>query len=108
MLASSVFNNLSAAQIRKAADLKERIDTLADELVYLLSGTTSPVAEENDQRGRRMSAVGRAKIAAAARARWAKARSEKGSESSETEAAPRKRRVMSAAAKAKIAAAARA
>jgi hypothetical protein len=58
-----------------------------------------------------MSAAGRARIAAAARARWAKVRAAKGqgnAPSSTSLKTSGKRRTMSAGAKAKIAAAARA
>ena len=49
-----------------------------------------------------MSAVGRARIAAAQKARWAKVKGDK------VEAAPKKRRKMSAAGRARMAAAAKA
>jgi hypothetical protein len=72
---------LSAKQLRAAADLKERIDALQERLNAFLGGeeTPAPVAPEEPGRpkdGRRkkrkrVSAEGRANIAAAARARWA-------------------------------------
>jgi hypothetical protein len=79
--------NLTPQQIRQAADLKERIDGLAEELNAILGGgeTSTPVAAEesgrptNGRRKRRgrLSAQGRANIAAAARARWAALRMKK-------------------------------
>jgi hypothetical protein len=101
---------LTPKALRRAADLKERIDALQDELNELLGNEVGyPVAAiEGPKNGRRkkhkMSAAGRAAIAAAARARWAKI---KGTASA---AKPVKagRRKMSAAGRAAIAAAARA
>jgi hypothetical protein len=74
--------NLSAEQLRNAADLKERIDALQEELTEVLGGdmpAPGPVAIEapagprNGRRKRRkqVSARGRANISAAAKARWA-------------------------------------
>jgi hypothetical protein len=103
--------NLSPAQLRKAAELKERIDSLTSELGRLLGGEI-PVpfvkAAGGSSGGRRMSAAGRARIAAAARARWARVRAGKGQSSSGSSSPARGKRTMSAAARAKIAAAARA
>jgi hypothetical protein len=104
--------NLSPAQLRKAAELKERIDSLTSELGRLLGGEI-PVpfvkaAGGSSGGGRRMSAAGRARIAAAARARWARVRAGKGQTSSGSSSPARGKRTMSAAARAKIAAAARA
>jgi hypothetical protein len=108
--------NLSPAQLRKAADLKERIDSLSSELSSILGGAVSlnpqPLPPKVGRGGRRqMSAAGRARIAAAARVRWAKVRGDKGgsSESQGSAAASGKpRRQMSAAGRARIAAAAKA
>lgn len=100
--------NLSSTQLRKAADLKERIDSLTSELASILGGAVSlnpqPLPPKSGRR--QMSAAGRARIAAAARARWAKVRGGKsnGAPAQKTTG----RRKMSAAGRAKIAAAARA
>jgi len=64
--------NLSAQQLRHAANLQEKIAGLRTELAHLLGG-----ASGTGRRGRggwKMSASARAKIAAAQRARWAKQR----------------------------------
>ena len=94
--------NLSPAQLRKAAELKERIESLISELASILGGASSlnpqPLPPKSGRR--QMSAAGRARIAAAARARWAKLRG------SAVNSRPRRR--MSAAARARIAAAAKA
>ena len=63
--------NLSASQLRRAADLKDKIESLQSELARLL-GSTGVVAAPRKRRT--MSASARAKIAAAQRARWAKLR----------------------------------
>jgi hypothetical protein len=66
--------NLSPKQLRRAADLKERIDTLQDELSELL-GEGGPGGETSTASTRRsFSAVTRARMRAAQRARWAKVR----------------------------------
>jgi hypothetical protein len=101
-LSSSTMNlisNLTAQQLRRAADIQDKIAALQDELSQYLGGS---VSSAKAPRKRRMSAAGRARIIAAQKARWAKVKSSGGS------AKPAKRRKMSAAAKAKIAAAARA
>lgn len=108
--------NLTVSQLKKAADLKERIDALNNELAQILDGETpvpfTPTATPRRGRppGKRggMSAAGRARIAAAARARWAKIKSAGGAANLGVAGAPKKKRTMSAAARAKIAAAARA
>src|SRR5262249_50528156 len=86
--------NLSAKQLRQAAQLKERIDSLEAELVRVLGATSASGIPTR----RRMSAAAIAKISAAQKARWARVK----------KAGPRRRRKMSAAAKARLAAVARA
>jgi hypothetical protein len=89
-------NSLSAQQLRRAAAIKEQIDALESELGRILGGSSDAGTGK-----RIMSASARARIAAAQKARWAKARGD-GSGT----AAPRRK--MSPAARAKIAAAAKA
>ena len=93
----NVIINLSSQQLRRLADIKEKIDSLQHELSQLIGGGRV-------KRKFRMSASGRARIAAAQRARWAKARKAKGP----ARTTGKGKRTLSAAAKAKIAAAARA
>jgi hypothetical protein len=110
--------NLSVSQLKKAADLKERIDALSAELSALLQGgggaatsTSAPGPGRGRRGGRRqMSEEGRRRIADAARARWARERASKGGSTSSAATTPtgRKRRTMSPAARKKIAEAARA
>jgi hypothetical protein len=88
--------NVSGAQLRRAADIKEQIDRLNSELSAILGGGGSvsvaprrgrppgsgkkAAAPAGGGGGKRrvMSPEGRARIAAAARARWARVRAEKG------------------------------
>jgi hypothetical protein len=82
-------NNLSADQLRQAATIKDEIESLEGELSKILGGSQPPKRGRKPRTGKitftrekvgkgdlpkrkGMSAAGRAKIAAAARARWAK------------------------------------
>ena len=96
------YTHLSATQLRRAAGLKERIESLESELSRLLGTNGNGASAPSQPTGRRpLSAAARAKIAAAQRRRWQKQRS------SGASSAPKKGRRMSAAARAKIAEAAR-
>ena len=68
--------NLTPAQLRQAANLKERIASLNDELAALLGGsaTAAPAkpAKPSVVKKGGMSAAGKARIAAAQKLRWAK------------------------------------
>jgi hypothetical protein len=69
--------NATPKQLRRAAKIKERIDVLQDKLSVLLGGDFPSSAAGRGPgrpRKRKMSAAGRAAIAAAARARWARYR----------------------------------
>jgi len=64
---------LSSVQLRRAANIKEKIAALQKQLDALLGNDSiKPVKKK-----RRMSASARARIAAAQRARWAKVRAGK-------------------------------
>lgn len=98
-------SELSVDQLRRAVAIKEQIENLQSQLNSLNGfGREIPVPFGKGKR-RKMSAAGRARIAAAARARWAKV---KGTKSEKAAPVAKKKRTMSAAAKAKIAAAAKA
>jgi hypothetical protein len=91
--------DLSPVQLRMAAGIKDQINDLTTELNNILAGAVGP-------RGRKrhgMSAAGRARIAAAAKARWAKFR---GSKRTATPAPPSRK--FSAAARKRLALAAKA
>ena len=68
---------LSAAQLRRGADIKAKIETLQKELTglitnFLVSTATAPAKPARKKR--RMSAAARKRISEAAKARWAKAK----------------------------------
>jgi hypothetical protein len=98
--------NLTPAQLRYAADLKEKIESLQQELGRLPGVPALPAVA--GKRGRRkISAAGIARIRAGQKARWARV---KGATDGTPGKTPGKRgpRKMSAAARAAIGAAARA
>jgi hypothetical protein len=66
--------NATPQQLRKAADIQEKIQSLQEELGQLLGGEVSTPAQttEAPTAKRKMSAAGRAAIRAAQKARWAK------------------------------------
>jgi hypothetical protein len=65
--------SLSAAQLRKAATVKDQIATLESELSKLLGSSVSNGASKTaGKKKRTVSAATRAKISRAAKARWAK------------------------------------
>jgi hypothetical protein len=99
----NALTNLSPAQLRRAADLQERIQGLQSELNAILDITVESAPAEAPRK-RRMSAAGRRAIAAAAKARWTKYNAAKGT----APAKPGRKRKMSAAGRAAIAAAAKA
>jgi hypothetical protein len=69
--------NLSAAKLRKASRIKERIEALDRELSYLIGEIVpAPIAAIHRKR-RVMSAAARKRISDAAKARWAKVRGAK-------------------------------
>ena len=113
--------NLTPAQLRQAAALKEQIEQLQKQLTQLF-GTPAPVgkpaptvAPKAVKARKKMSAAGIAKIRAAQKARWAKIKGALPKTAPTPKAsAPAKapaqkvKRVLSAAARAKMAAAAKA
>lgn len=79
----SSFHELSTSQLRQALKLREQIESLQQKLAAILgdAGTPPKTAEVKSKSGgrqrkgkRTMSAEARAKIAAAQKARWAKAK----------------------------------
>jgi len=74
---SSSISNLSAKQLRRAANLKDKIQSLEIELGRILGSSTKPAAIAAPKKRRKMSAAGRKKIAAAQKARWAKVKAAK-------------------------------
>jgi len=66
---------LSSKQLRRAAAIKVQIGRLQNRLNYLLGGQLEGTPKT--KRRRKMSAAGRARIAAAQKARWAKIKARK-------------------------------
>jgi hypothetical protein len=76
-MADNILTRLSAAHLRRAAAIRERIERLEKQLTGLL-GIPEPLTVGGVvRRRRRMSAAARARISAAAKARWAKVRAKK-------------------------------
>ena len=96
-------SNLTSKQLRLAASIKGKIESLKKRIGKLLGSPAKPVIEAEPKRRRKMSAAGRARIAAAQKARWAKAKGKQ----SPAKAVKKAKRKMSAAARAKISAAAK-
>jgi hypothetical protein len=71
---NNALSNISTAQLLRAAKLKEKITKLTKELDSILGDSS---IRSMGKRKHKMSAAGRARIAAAQRARWAKIKSVK-------------------------------
>jgi hypothetical protein len=94
--------DLTAKQLKRAASIRQQIDDLNKELAGLLGLDSSTTAAP--KKNGALSASGRRKIAAAQKARWAKLRGGKSTQSSARRSAGRKKRTMSAAARARLSA----
>jgi len=65
--------NLTPQQLRKAANIQEKIQSLQKQLGQLLGGEVSTPAQSTEvSKKRKFSAATRAKMKAAQKARWAK------------------------------------
>ena len=93
--------SLTSAQLKHAADIKDKISALEKELAGIL-GSPTPAPKKKSK----MSAAARAKIAAAQKARWAKAKTPVAKPAAKP--VVKKKSTMSAAGRAKISAAAKA
>jgi hypothetical protein len=78
-------------QLRKAADIQEKIQELQEELGQILGGSDETAPTEARSKGRKVSAAGRARMRAAQKARWAKIKGT--APSSEPALKPRKRKL---------------
>lgn len=63
-------SNLSAAQLRRAAQIKEQLDNLQTELNKILGGESGAAGTRGGKR--QLSPAARARIVAAQKARWQK------------------------------------
>jgi len=86
--------NLSAYQLRRAAELKEKIEALQTELNQMLGSPAQPLGNGTPKK-RHLSAAAIARIRAAQKARWAKVR--------RTPVSQRPKRRMTAAGRARLA-----
>jgi hypothetical protein len=65
--------SLSAASLQRVIKIKRKMERLEEQLAKLLGGSSSAATSSPDGRKRRkMSPEGRKRIAAAAKARWAR------------------------------------
>ena len=69
--------SLSAQQLRRAADIKDKIQSLQNELEKIVGSSPKSVTPSAGRKKSKMSAAGRARIAAAQKARWAKIKAAK-------------------------------
>jgi hypothetical protein len=100
----NIVSSLTSKQLRRAAEIKEQLEKLNAELNSLFGATTAKPATTSGKG--KMSPAGRAKVAAAQKARWAKIKAAKGPAA--VKPAKKARKPMSAAGRAKISAAAKA
>jgi len=98
------FINLSPQELRRAANVKEKIDSLQNELARILGGASPSSGNSGSRSGRSLTAAARARISAAAKKRWAGIKRSKSSTKSGLGA----RRPMSPQVKARLSAVARA
>lgn len=64
--------DITPKQLRKAANLKEKIEALQARLAVILGSPAEATGDGVVRKRHKMSAAGRARIAAAAKARWAR------------------------------------
>lgn len=101
------FTNLTPQQLRRAADVKERINALEKELSQLLgtaAPASAPAAATAAPKRKKISAAGIARIRAAQKARWAAIKKSK----APGKPARKKKRNVTPAGRARLAALARA
>jgi hypothetical protein len=74
---SSFLINLSSQQLRRAAAIKEKIQSLEKKLKTILGSSTEFAAPVAPKKKFKMSVAAREKISQAAKARWAKVKAAK-------------------------------
>jgi hypothetical protein len=74
---ANTLRDLTVAQLKKAAAIKERIEQLERDLTGILGIPEAMTVGGIVRRRRKMSAAARAKISAAAKARWARVKAAK-------------------------------
>ena len=105
------FHELSSAQLRQALQLREQIETLQQKLGAILgeapakeSPAKAPRAAGPVKRKRTLSAEGRARIGAAAKARWAKVKATPAPAPKKAPGKPQKKAGLTPAGRAKLSA----
>ena len=93
--------NLSVSQLRNAAELKGKIESLEKELHRILGADTKTTAPSAPKKKFTMSAAAKAKISAAAKARWAKVKGKSSAPKTKSKMSPAARKKLSAMAKAR-------
>jgi hypothetical protein len=97
--------DLTTSQLNRIIAVKEKIETLQSELASIVGNGGEAAVPLKKGRKRRMSAAGRARIAAGARARWAKVKAKtvapKVSKKRDRRSSPAVRAKLAAAAKAR-------
>lgn len=73
----SSINQLTPAQLRKAASLKEKIAGLEKQLAAIMGAPAPSAPAKAPRKKSKMSAAGRARIVAAQKLRWAKIKAAK-------------------------------
>ncbi len=100
----ATFHDLTTSQLKQAVQIRETIESLQAKLDSILGGSAKPKQKVERPGKRTMSASGRAKIAAAQKARWAKVK-EKPSSGKATAKPVAKKKSFSPERRAKLAAA---
>lgn len=77
MTNNNILSRFSSARLKRAAAIRERIEKLEKELTGILGIPEAMTVGGAMRRHRRMSKAARARISAAAKARWAKVRAKK-------------------------------
>jgi hypothetical protein len=93
--------NITPKELRKAANIQEKIQSLQKELGQLLGGAAQPAIKARKRR--KISAAGMARIIAGTKARWARIRAAQAGQ-----AVQKPRRKLTAAGRARLVAAAKA
>ncbi len=86
-MTNTTLTQLSLKQLKRAVAVREKIESLETELDRITSGQLSPVKRRRGRRRGKLSAVARARISTAMKARWAKRKGVKGGISMSSRAA---------------------
>src|SRR5437667_4099792 len=73
-MAKNIMTTLAVSQLKRAVAVRIQIDRLRNQLDKIVGIQVAPAKNDSPRKQRLMSAAARAKISAAAKARWAKAK----------------------------------